>query len=75
MISLAGNGDGMPDVLCGWRGRNLLIEIKRPGYEKKRGKRQAETLQRQTLWKLKWTGQYAIVTSPEEAVQFLEMQR
>jgi Holliday junction resolvase len=72
VVSLAGNGKGIPDLLVGWRGINVLMEVKRPGYDKKAGRKRQQTRDAQIAWALKWTGQYAIVTSPDEAIEFLE---
>lgn len=76
VFSLAGEGKGCPDLLIGWRGRNFLIEVKRNGdYDKKAGRKRQETRTAQIAWALKWTGQYAIVTSPEDAQAFLDAQK
>lgn len=73
VYSLAGEGKGCPDLLVGWRGRNLLLEVKRTrDYDKKAGRKRQETREAQIAWAVKWTGQYAIVTSPDEALAFLE---
>lgn len=72
VYSLAGEGKGCPDLLIGWRGQNLLLEVKRPDYQKKAGKKRQATRDAQITWALKWTGQYAIVTTPEEAIEYLQ---
>lgn len=72
VLSLAGNGKGIPDALIGWRGANYLMEFKRADHEKKQSKWKKSTREAQSLWKLKWTGQYCIVTSAEEAIAILE---
>ena len=75
VLSLAAEGNGCPDLLIGWRGANYLLEVKREGYDKKAGKLRQKTREMQIMWALKWTGQYTIVTSPQEALDFLEMQK
>lgn len=49
------------DLLCGFRKRNILLEVKLPG-EKPRTKAQREFLET-------WNGQVCIVTSPEQAIE------
>lgn len=61
---LSGRGDGVPDLLVGHEGRNLLVEVK-DGLAKP----SARTLtSRQVEWHRQWTGQAAIVASVEEAI-------
>lgn len=73
VVSLAGEGKGIPDLLIGWRGANYLWEVKRPGvHQKKRGARQAATNEAQLQWAIRWTGQYAIVTCEQDAIDFLQ---
>ena len=75
VVSLAGNGKGIPDLLVGWRGVNVLMEVKRPNYRVTRGKNEKQTRQDQEAWALKWTGQYTIVTSADEAIAYLEQHK
>lgn len=49
------------DLLVGYRGRNLLLEVKRP----KGGK----VTKAQAKWNAGWRGQRATVKTAEEAVQ------
>ena len=49
------------DLLCGYRARNFLLEVKRPG-EKPRTKAQRDFL-------ASWKGQVRIVESAEEAIE------
>ena len=51
------------DLLVGYRGRNFLIEVKRPG-EKARTKTQREFLEN-------WPGQVRIAETPEEAIRLV----
>lgn len=59
-------GRGFPDLVVGWRGRNLLVEVKRPG----------ERLNsREALWHRAWLesgGQVAVVSTVDEAVKLLQ---
>jgi len=64
-ISLAAIGKGCPDVLAGFRGRNLLLEIKdgaKPPSERK-------LTSDQVAFHESWAGQVVVVTSVEEAVR------
>lgn len=62
VLSLAGNANGCPDILVGWRGKNLLLEIKGP---------KGSLTPDQVIWRDQWRGQSAVVTSLEEAVKVL----
>jgi hypothetical protein len=60
-------GGGCPDLLVGFRGRNYLFEVKdgsRPPSERKLNEDQEK-------WHGRWTGQVAVVESPEQAVAVL----
>jgi Holliday junction resolvase len=60
---LSAVGKGCPDLLVGWRGRNLLIEVKdREG----RGVRLTADQER---WHAGWNGTVLIADSPEDAVR------
>lgn len=67
---LAAVGKGCPDLLVGFRGVNLLIEVKD-------GEAGAESPSHYTLtpnqktWHRDWHGQVAIVNTPEEALAVL----
>lgn len=56
------SGRGLPDLLVGWRGENLLMEIKGA-----RGKLTKD----QELWHVDWRGQVVIVRSVEEALSLI----
>ena len=51
------------DLLCGYRKRNFLIEVKRPG-EKPRTKKQKDFIKN-------WKGQVRICETAEEAIQLV----
>jgi hypothetical protein len=60
--SIASVGDGVPDLLVGIHGINLLMEVK-SGY----GDLTAE----EQVWHNGWTGQVSIVRSIEDAVDVI----
>lgn len=63
--SLSSIGDGAPDLLCGHRGKNVLLEVKdetRPPSEKRLTPDEAE-------WHAKWAGSVVVVESPEQALR------
>lgn len=57
------NGKALPDLLVGWRGYNILFEVKRDG-----GKLNPV----QAQWHRQWRGQVAVIKSAAEAVALLE---
>ena len=59
-VSLASVGDGCPDILVGWRGLNVVLEVK-----DEKGKLTAAEVN----FLGTWPGQYGIVRSAEEAVR------
>lgn len=58
-------GDGCPDLLVGYRGVNLLLEVKDG---EKSASRRALTPE-QVRWHGEWWGQKAVVCSLDEALQ------
>ena len=64
VVSLGAVGSGCPDILVGFRGINLLMEIKNPVT---RGKLNTE----QEKWHKWWAGQRAVVTSTDEALSLI----
>jgi hypothetical protein len=56
--SLASIGQGCPDLLVGFRGRNVLFEVKRPG---------AQLTPAEAHWFDGWRGERRIVTTLDEA--------
>ena len=57
---LHGVGHGCPDILVGYRGRNILLEIKKD--EKTKLKPDQE------IWHRMWRGQVAVVSNPQAAI-------
>lgn len=53
-------GRGVPDLLCGFRGRNFLLEVKYKG---------GALTPDEALWLDSWRGQAAIVRTIDEALQ------
>lgn len=66
VTSLHRVGGGVPDLAVGWRGTNLLMEVKMPG---------EDLNDRQLAWHLGWRGQAAVVTSAAEALALLHQTR
>lgn len=59
---LSGVGRGTPDILVGYRGQNLLMEIKT---------KSGRLNPRQVEWFTKWHGQSSVVTCFEDALQVI----
>lgn len=67
VTSLATVGNGCPDLVVGFRGRNYLLEVKPPGGVRGGVSRQTLT-EAERDWHRTWRGQRAIVTSVEQAL-------
>lgn len=65
--SLHDVGKGVPDLLCGYRGQNFLLEIKDGS---KVPSARLLTPQQQD-WHEAWRGQKAIAETPEQALRVL----
>ncbi len=61
--SLAAVGDGVPDLLVGWRGVNLLLEVKDPAQPPSKRRLTPD----QVKWHLIWRGAVVTVETPEQA--------
>lgn len=57
-----GVGSGFPDLVCGWRGKTALIEIKY-------GNDQLNAAQR--TWHEKWAGQVGVARTFDEAMTII----
>lgn len=55
---LTAQGGGCPDLLVGYRGLNILLEVKPP---------KGKLRQSQIIWHDRWLGQVAVVHTPDEA--------
>lgn len=67
LITSASRRAGIPDLLVGFRGRNWLLEVKRPGTGP-RGGGAGVLSDDQRVWIASWKGSVAVVTSVEEAL-------
>ena len=65
--SLAATGKGVPDLLVGFRGKNLLLEVKDGGKVKSARKLTSD----QVEWHQGWRGHVAVVESVEQAIKIL----
>ena len=63
-------GHGWPDLVVGWRGRNIFIECKwlRPTHEGGRHKETKGQLESKSAWR---GDAWIVVTSPEDAIEQL----
>jgi len=61
--SLASVGDGCPDLVVGWRGRNVLLEIKDGAKAPSRRRLTAD----ERRWHASWSGEVVIVATVEQA--------
>jgi hypothetical protein len=57
-------GHGFPDLCVGFRGHNLLLEIK----DGTKCKSQQALTEKEKEFHLTWRGHYAVITSVEEAI-------
>jgi Holliday junction resolvase len=58
---LHGVHHGCPDILVGYRGRNILLEIKKD--------EKAKLTPEQVIWHKTWRGQVAVVSNPQAAIR------
>ena len=65
--SLAALGKGVPDILCGHRGRNLVFEVKNPLQPP--SKRKLTFAEEE--WHDSWRGQVAVIETLEDALKIL----
>lgn len=63
VATTASIGDGFPDIVCGFRGKNILLEIK----DGSRSPSEQKLTPKQQIFHLTWRGQIAVVNSPETA--------
>lgn len=61
--SIASVGGGVPDVIAGWRGVTVLLEVK-SGNNKLNAQEEE--------FAAKWAGSYAVVYNAEEAIKAVE---
>lgn len=60
-------GGGVPDLLVGWRGRNVLIEIKDGSKPPSRRRLTPD----QEEWHASWRGQVAVAENIEQALEII----
>jgi hypothetical protein len=65
--SLSEVGRGCPDLLVGWRGFNLLLEVK-DGNKPPSARRLTDD---QRVWHMAWRGQVVVIKSVDEACALL----
>ena len=61
--SLATVGDGCPDLVVGWRGRNVLLEVKDGAKAPSRRRLTAD----ERRWHASWCGEVVTVSTVEQA--------
>ena len=64
-------GRGCPDLLVGFSGLNLLVEVKNP--DKPPSARQLT--EDQVRWHESWRGQVAVIECPDAAIAILQARR
>lgn len=81
VYQMDGCGAGFPDLLVGYNGRNVLIEVKqpegayKPGGRNYKAKKQGGLDDDQVLWHSRHNGQVATATTVDEAVQIVLSRR
>lgn len=60
VVDLGAVGNGVPDLIVGYRGRNYLIEIKAPDDALRENQR---------AWHASWRGQVAVARTTDEALR------
>jgi Holliday junction resolvase len=65
--SLAACGKGVPDLLIGYRGHNILLEVKDGAKTASRKKLTPDQL----IWHALWSGQVAVVSTVDEALKMV----
>jgi hypothetical protein len=69
---LSAVGRGCPDLLCGWDGKNVLMEIKQPYGPRGGTSEDGQLLNTEQLkWHRAWKGQVAVVRSIDQAMDAL----
>ena len=64
-------GDGVPDLLVGYKGENKLIEVKPEPVKGKVFASHVKLNPKQVEWHKAWRGQKAIARTPQEALAIL----
>jgi hypothetical protein len=66
VLDLSRVGQGCPDILVGYRGWNVLMEIKRP---KAKGQKEGKLELSQKIFLEEWRGPVVVVRSAEDALR------
>ena len=66
VLNLSRVGEGCPDLLVGFRGHNVLIEVKRP---RAKGQRAGTTTPAQDDFLAGWRGRAVVVRTVDEALR------
>jgi len=61
---LSNLGDGCPDLLCGYRGKNYLLEVKQPGNSR-------NLTPAQRTWHQLWRGQAVVIETTDHALRVI----
>jgi Holliday junction resolvase len=69
VISLADMGEGCPDLLVGFRGFNVLLEVK----DGNASPCEQRLTQDQKCWHQLWAGQVCVVRSVDEAIKAISI--
>lgn len=69
--SLADVGRGVPDLLVGWKGQNLLIEVK----DGRKPPSQRRLTADQVAWHSIWPSPVYVVECPEDALEVLGLRK
>lgn len=63
-------GKGFPDLVCGYRGKNILLELK----DGAKPLSAQNLTPEQRIWHYDWKGQVKVVNSPEAAWEEIQNQ-
>ena len=66
-------GKGVPDLLVGYRGINILMEVKKEVVKGKVFASDVKLNAKQVIWHELWKGQVVVVRTPEEALARLRL--
>lgn len=69
--SLAAVGNGVPDLLCGWRGANYLVEVKNPDMPPSK----RELTDDEKEWHQGWRGRVMVALTLDDVLKELGIQR
>lgn len=69
VLSLADLGKGCPDLVCGYRGVNYLLEVKDGSKPPSKRKLTPD----EAAWHAGWAGQVTVINSPDEALELLKI--